>query len=310
MPEFEILSVNISTKKGTVKEAVEEIQIDKKGIKNDAHAGDWNRQLSFLGIESIKKFEKQAKRKMQFGEFAENLTTKGIDLPKVKPLDKLFIGKCVLEITQIGKHCHGDKCAIYTEVGNCIMPKEGVFARVIKTGSIKAGDVGVYEPKVIKACVITMSDRASSGVYEDRSGVLIADTLSDYFDKNQRKFSVSRQVIPDDAEMLTTLVTKEIKKQTDIVFTCGGTGIGPRDITPETLLPLIEKQLPGIMEMVRMKFGAEKPNALLSRSVAGISQNTLIFALPGSVNAVKEYMSVIIPLLQHAIYMKYGLDIH
>ncbi len=310
MREFEILSVNISTQKGTVKNAVEEIQLDKKGVKKDAHAGDWNRQVSLLGLESLKKFEKKAKRKLQFGEFAENITTQGIDLPNVKPLDKLTIGKTVLEITQIGKHCHGDKCAIFVEVGNCIMPKEGVFARVVKTGSIKPGDKGVYEPKVLKACVITLSDRASSGVYEDRSGVKIADMLEAYFEENQRKFVVSRQVIPDDPEMLTAIVQKEIQKQTDIVITTGGTGIGPRDITPETLLPLIEKQLPGIMEMIRMKYGVKKTNVLLSRGLAGISKQTLLFALPGSVKAVEEYMSEIIPMLQHAIYMKYGLDIH
>ena len=135
-----VISVNISTEKGTIKTPVPEISINVKGVSGDAHAGDWHRQVSLLAKESIEKWENQACRKVNYGEFAENITTEGIVLYETTPGDRLIIGEVELEVTQIGKKCHGAGCAIFNEVGNCIMPKEGIFAKVIKTGSIKAGD--------------------------------------------------------------------------------------------------------------------------------------------------------------------------
>lgn len=136
---FEILSVNISEQKGTIKTPRTEITLNEKGVKNDAHAGDWHRQVSLLAIESIRKFQKQLDRELEFGEFAENITTQGIVLHETKPGDKLFIDDVVLEITQIGKKCHGSNCQIFQQVGNCVMPKEGIFAKVIKPGVVKPG---------------------------------------------------------------------------------------------------------------------------------------------------------------------------
>ncbi len=135
-----VISVNISTQKGTIKTPVPVILIDEKGVSGDAHAGDWHRQVSLLAIESIEKWGNQANRKIKFGEFAENITTQGIVLYETTPGDRLIIGDVELEVTQIGKKCHGTGCVIFNEVGNCVMPKEGIFAKVIKTGSVKAGD--------------------------------------------------------------------------------------------------------------------------------------------------------------------------
>ena len=145
--DIEILSVNISLKKGTVKEAVDTIELNNKGVVNDAHAGDWHRQVSLLGKESFVKFEKSSGREVKFGEFAENITTQGIELYKTIPGDRFIIGDTVLEVTQIGKKCHAKGCAIYTEVGNCIMPKEGIFCKVITAGNISKGDKMIYIPQ-------------------------------------------------------------------------------------------------------------------------------------------------------------------
>ena len=144
---IKVLSVNISEKKGVIKEPVDEIIITEKGVENDAHAGDWHRQVSLLAKESIDKFEEVLGRKLGFGEFAENITTEGITLYTMKPGDKLNIGDVELEVTQIGKKCHGDGCAIFSQVGKCVMPKEGIFAKVIKTGKIKPGDEIVFTSK-------------------------------------------------------------------------------------------------------------------------------------------------------------------
>jgi len=139
-----VLSVNISEKKGEIKNPVKEIVITEKGVENDAHAGDWHRQVSLLAKESIDKFEEVLGRKLNFGEFAENITTEGITLYTMKSGDKLKIADVEMEVTQIGKKCHGDGCAIFSQVGKCVMPKEGIFAKVLKTGTIKPGDEIVY----------------------------------------------------------------------------------------------------------------------------------------------------------------------
>jgi len=122
-----VISVNISGNKGTVKRPVGEITVTGTGVMHDAHAGDWHRQVSMLSAESVEKFSKQARRKIGFGEFAENITTQGIDLSGCRVFDRFEIGETELELTQIGKECHGTACAIFKEVGNCVMPKEGIF---------------------------------------------------------------------------------------------------------------------------------------------------------------------------------------
>lgn len=147
MNKVKVLSVNISEKKGVIKHPVKEIEITEQGVKDDAHAGDWHRQVSLLAKESIDKFEEVLGRKLEYGEFAENITTEGITLYTMKPGDKLNIAGVELEVTQIGKKCHGDGCAIFSQVGKCVMPKEGIFAKVLKTGTIKPGDEIVFTSK-------------------------------------------------------------------------------------------------------------------------------------------------------------------
>jgi len=310
MSEIKVLSVNISEEKGVIKKPVDEIILNEKGVEKDAHAGDWHRQVSLLAKESIDKFESVLGRKIGFGEFAENITTQGITLYKTKPGDKFYIGDVELEVTQIGKKCHGDGCAIFSQVGKCVMPKEGIFAKVIKTGTIKPGDSVKYLPKVIKVLIITLSDRASKGEYEDKSGPKIFEMVSKYYKSIEMEHFIDHQVIPDSADQLKEILGKAKEDMYDVIITTGGTGIGPRDITVETVQPLLDKEIPGIMEMIRIKYGQEKPNALLSRGVAGVMGNSLVYTLPGSVKAVGEYMTEILKTLQHLIYMLHGIDAH
>ncbi len=305
--KIKILSVNISEKKGVVKKPVNSIQLSEIGLEGDAHSGPWHRQISLLARESIQTFEHKNNREIKHGEFAENITTKGLLLHKCHPLDRFKNDTIELEVTQIGKECHGDNCAIFREVGNCVMPQEGIFARTIKGGILKAGDELEYHPKVIRFHIITLSDRASRGEYTDRSGPHIQHLSKKFFAEKGRPFETEITLIPDYAEKLKTIISEQVKKGVDVIFTTGGTGIGPKDITPETVQPMLEKELPGIMEMIRVKFGANKPNALLSRGVAGTIDKTLVFTLPGSVKAVTEYLEVILPTIQHAILMVYGL---
>jgi len=96
----------------------------------------------------------------------------------------------------------------------------------------------------------------------------------------------------------------------DIIITTGSTGIGPRDIAPETIKPLLDKEIPGIMDIIRIKYGTEKPNALISRAIAGTKSKTLVFAVPGSLKAVTEYMDEINKIIFHCFYMLYSIDNH
>lgn len=135
-----ILAVCRSKKKGTIKTEIREgLLIEDFGLKGDAHAGKWHRQISLLGIESINKMRDKGYQ-LSFGDFAENLTIEGLTLLKLPLGTELKIGKEVLlEITQIGKECHYD-CEIRRKMGDCVMPREGIFARVLKGGKVKVGE--------------------------------------------------------------------------------------------------------------------------------------------------------------------------
>ena len=307
---IKVISTNISEKKGTIKHPVESIRITETGIPEDAHSGNWHRQVSLLSMESIEKFSKQANRKFNYGEFAENITTQGFLLYESAILDKFEIGNTILEVTQIGKECHGNNCAIFKEVGNCVMPKEGIFCRVIKGGTIKAEDEIIYHPKVFKTGIITLSDRASRGEYADRSGPIIQEIITNHFADTKRKTEIDYTLIPDDQQLLKKKITEYKKNNFDIIFTTGGTGIGSKDFTVDVVKLIMDKEIPGIMEFIRYKYGSEKPNALISRSVAGMIGNTMIFTLPGSVKAVDEYMAEITKVLNHLILMLHDIDAH
>ena len=134
-----VKAVCISENKGERKKPAAEVELRKNhGIVGDAHAGDWHRQVSLLASESIDKMRALG-LDVDSGDFAENITTTGIDLVSLPIGSRLQVGKTLMEVTQIGKECH-NRCAIYDQAGDCVMPKEGIFAKVITGGLIKAGD--------------------------------------------------------------------------------------------------------------------------------------------------------------------------
>ena len=137
MPQ--VLAVCISEKKGTVKHPVPEIQLKiDLGIVGDAHSGNWHRQVSLLADESVE-LMRQRFPDIPTGAFAENILTQGIVLSKLPIGTKLRVGQVLLQVTQIGKECHAD-CAIRRQVGDCVMPREGIFTKVLEEGSIRPGD--------------------------------------------------------------------------------------------------------------------------------------------------------------------------
>ncbi|RKY94157.1 MAG: MOSC domain-containing protein [Ignavibacteriae bacterium] len=135
-----IAAISISKKKGIPKSNVASAKlIENWGIDGDIHAGNWHRQISFLAMESIDKMRAKGIPSLRPGAFAENITTEFIDIPHLQIGSKVKIGEAELVITQIGKECH-DKCAIFVKVGDCVMPREGIFAKVLKPGRIKVDD--------------------------------------------------------------------------------------------------------------------------------------------------------------------------
>ncbi len=307
-----IHSINISAAKGTVKTPIAQAEINHSGIVGDAHAGSWHRQISLLAMETIEEFALRINRQFRPGEFAENLTTSGLDLAAVDILDTFNIGTVELEVTQIGKQCHGANCAIFQQTGKCVMPEAGIFTRVRKTGIIHTNDEISYNPRPYRILIITLSDRVSLGEYEDRSGPRIQELLEAHFAPNRcrRIPQITRLQLPDDPPALRSALMKAIADNTDYIFTTGGTGIGPRDSTPEVIAPLLDKTITGLMEFIRCKHGERLPSALLSRSIAGVAGQSLIYALPGSVRAVVEYLEVILPTMNHAFLMLHGIDSH
>jgi MOSC domain-containing protein YiiM len=136
-----VLAVNISETKGVPKKEIEKGYFEvNHGLVGDAHAGEWHRQVSLLGNESIDKLRAAGLQNLEAGIFAENITTEGINLYQLPIGTRLKIGETLMEVTQIGKECHNGGCAIKRSAGDCVMPREGIFAKVLKPGWVKAGD--------------------------------------------------------------------------------------------------------------------------------------------------------------------------
>ncbi len=167
-----------------------------------------------------------------------------------------------------------------------------------------------HKTKVFNVKVITLSDRAYRGIYKDKSGPLVTELITTYFKEIEKTINVKNIIIPDSADDLSLIIEESKHEKTDIVITTGGTGIGQRDITVKTIKTHIDKEIPGIMEMIRIKYGTEKPNALLSLGIAGTMNHSLVYTLPGSEKAVAEYLSEIFKTLDHLLYMIHGIDNH
>ena len=233
------------------------------------------------------------------GAFGENLLVSGFDFKRLPVGTRLRCGDVRLEITQIGKECHSS-CEIYQRVGDCIMPREGVFARVLAGGEVAVGDEMTL---VHRVGILTASDKGARGEREDVSGPRIRSLLSAGYE------AVAYTVVPDDRETIAReLIRLSDEVGCDLILTTGGTGFAPRDVTPEATRDVCDRMAPGIAEAIRAQSMRITSRAMLSRGVSGIRGRTLIVNLPGSPKAVEESMAVFLDVVGHGLNLLRGTD--
>lgn len=302
-----VIAVCISEKKGTQKQEVDEIRlVEDWGIEKDAHAGKWHRQISLLSFEKIEAFREKG-AEVDFGAFGENIILEGYDLRTI-PVGATFqIGEAELVLTQIGKECHSH-CEIYKKMGDCIMPREGVFTVVKKGGIVRPGDeVKMTLPaadRPFSAAVITLSDKGFAGEREDKSGPLIEKMLK------EAGYEVAETLLLPDgkAGLQRQLMRLADQRQISVIFTTGGTGFSERDVTPEATIAVCDRMAPGIADALRMYSLTITDRAMFSRAVSGIRKKTLIINLPGSPKAVKESLDYLLPALGHGLGILRGTE--
>nr|WP_296008264.1 MOSC domain-containing protein [uncultured Blautia sp.] len=298
-----VKAICISEKKGTQKHRVEEaVFMEDYGIENDAHAGKWHRQVSLLSYDKIEDFKKRGADVID-GAFGENLVVEGFDFRNL-PVGTIFqCGDVILEMTQIGKQCHSH-CEIYKIMGECIMPKEGVFTKVIQGGIIRTGDemTIIGERSRFKTAVLTLSDKGAAGEREDKSGPLIREII-----EKEIYLVVDQRVLPDEQKTIEeTLIHLCDRLKVDLILTTGGTGFSLRDRTPEATIAVADRMAPGIAEAIRAYSMQITNRAMLSRGVSALRGQTLIINLPGSPKAVKESLDCILPALPHGLEILKG----
>ncbi|MFH1867987.1 MAG: molybdenum cofactor synthesis domain-containing protein [Candidatus Omnitrophota bacterium] len=297
-----ILAVCISRRKGVSKKNIKKSTLKiEHGLVNDAHAGPGKRQVSLLAKESLDILRRDG-IKIGCGGFGENITTSGIELTTLAVGVELCAGNAILEVTEIGKKCKRP-CKIYKDKGMCILPSQGIFAKVVKGGIIKQDDtIKIIRRGNILSGILIVSDRSHSGVRKDESGQRITEILKDI-----NAESVRYKVVPDDFKIISDALRDwSEREELDLIITSGGTGFSPRDITPEATRAIIQKEAPGLSEMMRVKSAKKTGRSFLSRGVSGIRKKSLIINLPGSPKAVSECLRIILPLLGHAVEVMRG----
>lgn len=298
-----IEAICVSEAKGERKTPVDTAAfVENRGIDGDAHAGDWHRQVSLLAAEDIDTLRAKGLPDLKPGDFAENIVVSGLDLAALGLGSTLKLGSEVeLSITQLGKVCH-TRCAIYYQTGDCVMPRRGIFARVVSGGSLCPGDeivvLDAVPREAFQCVVLTISDRCSRGENEDTAGPAVAARLRD----SLKGHVYAEEILPDEQDRIEERIRHYCDGHSiDLVCAVGGTGFSPRDVTPEAIASVVERPTPGLDEAMRSASLQKTPHAMLSRAVSGIRSATLVAGFPGSERAAVENLDAILPALGHGL---------
>ena len=297
----------VSARKGERKRPVESVELRAEhGIEGDAHAGSWHRQVSLLATGDVEE-ARRAGLEVAPGDFAENALVSGLDLGALGLGSRLRLGaEAVVSITQIGKACH-EPCAVGRRLGDCLMPRRGLFARVEAGGTVRAGDAVEAVETVGREClqvvVLTISDRCSRGEAEDTAGPAVAARAEAALGAHV----YAREVLPDERERIAARLAHYCDGHSiDLVVTAGGTGFSSRDVTPEATREVVERFAPGLDEAMRAASMAKTPHAVLSRGASGIRGSTLVLNVPGSERGAVECFEAVAGSLGHGLYLLRG----
>jgi len=298
-----IEAICVSATKGEPKHAVERATfVADHGICGDGHAGSWHRQVSLLSAEEVAEVRKQLPD-LAPGDFAENVLVSGLDFDSLGMGSRLRLGReAEVAITQIGKACHSHRCVVFERLGDCLMPRRGLFARVFRGGAASAGDpvelVERVPREALQAVVLTLSDRCSRDEATDTAGPAVGRLLQERLAAHV----YAAEILPDEQPRIEERLREYCEgRGIDLILTVGGTGFGPRDVTPEATRAAVERPTPGLDEAMRAASLAKTPHAMLSRGASGIRKSTLIVNLPGSERAATENLATVIPALEHGL---------
>ncbi len=294
-----VISVNLSKVRGVSKHPVDKgILTPDWGLKGDAHGGDWDRQVSLFPVETMALVPKAVRASFEPNTYSENLTIEGLPPENLRIGTVLAIGTVRIKILQIGKSAFEPP-----ESGRpYIVSREGRFGRVLAGGTVKAGDIveiveeGALPPDAPGIALVTLSDKGAAGQREDVSGRFLR-----WYATRMGGRVLFSEIIPDEKAEIRAALREGVAAGADLILTTGGTGLGPRDVTPDVTLEIIDREVPGFAEAMRAESLKKTPNAMISRAVSGVAGKSLIINLPGSPKAVAECMEVIFPALRHAI---------
>lgn len=298
-----IEAICTSQKKGVPKTPVSNACfVSGQGIQDDAHAGEWHRQISLLAAEHVEQVRRGGLPNIAPGDFAENLILSGVDSESLGLGSRLRLGSEVeIRITQIGKVCHSP-CRIHHLTGDCIMPRHGLFARVETGGNVSPHDrvevLRLVPRHFFQVVVLTISDRCSRGQATDTAGPAVVRQIEEAMDAHVYASEILPDEIPPIADRLRHYSDGH---SIDLLLTVGGTGFSPRDVTPEATRAVVERPAPGLDEAMRAASLTKTVHAILSRACSGIRASTLIVNLPGSQRAAVENLNVILPALPHGL---------
>ena len=304
------IGLSIAEAKGQPHTPAAQLRVTRNGIEGDHHAGPGLRQISLMHLDVVATRFPDAAPDQRAGLGQENILLDGEGLGEVRLLDTLEFGDALLEITQIGKRVNESGRELCGSESKCLLGDFGVFARVVHGGTIEADHTIQHQRRVLRAHIITVSDRASRGEYEDKSGPAATALVECWCRDHHWTPWIETQIIPDDVSAIEMALANARESQVDLVITTGGTGVGPRDITPDVVAKHADKLIPGIMDYIRLKHGEHMPLALTSRSIAAVMGSSLVYTLPGSTKAIPEYLEEIFKTMEHMLLLLKGVASH
>jgi len=308
--DLTIAGLSLSEAKGEPHRRVDSFHVTTGGIEDDRHAGPGLRQISMMHESVVRAKFPDIEPDHLAGAGQENILLRGEGLADLRLLDTFEMGDAIIEVTQIGSKVNEDGKQLCSANNQCMLSDYGIFGRVVHGGAIEREARIRHQLRLLRAHVITVSDRASKGTYEDKSGPAVTQCLEAWGEEHHWGFWIESMVIPDDREAIATALHNARQSEADLVITTGGTGVGPRDVTPDVVMEHADKLIPGIMDHIRLKYGETMPMALTSRSVAGVLGSGLVYTLPGSTKAIPEYLNEIFKTMEHMLLLLKGLDAH